>query len=42
MKKMHEIKVAEKLSGSAAMSEARKRYPDEYADFAGKEDESVA
>lgn len=42
MKKVHEIKVTEKVSGSVAMSEARKRYPDEYAEFAGKEDEDVA
>lgn len=42
MKKVNEIKATEKVTGSTAMSLARKRFPDEYADFAGKDDESVA
>jgi hypothetical protein len=42
MKKVNEIKATEKLKGTEAMAVARKRYPDEYADFAGKEDEDAA
>lgn len=37
MHKVNDIKTTEKVSGSEAMSRARKRFPSEYEDFAGKE-----
>ena len=41
MEKVNDIKKSEKVNGTVAMAEARKRFPDEYAEFAGK-DESAA
>ena len=38
MKKVETIKREERVSGSEAMTIARKRYPDEYAEFAGKDE----
>lgn len=41
MKKVETIKREEKVSGSVAMTMARKRFPDEYAEFAGKEESAA-